>query len=107
MLTLQERKQARVDEIRAGYSRLRDGLVGYAREHGGRFWIYGSAATGDFHFESDIDILVDFDESAESAALDFVEREGSRLGLKVDVQPKRWCTPEFLDRVSPRSTVLP
>ena len=63
VLTLDDRKKARVEEIRAGFARLREALADYGRAHGGQFWVYGSAATGSFHFESDIDILVDFDEA--------------------------------------------
>ena len=105
--TLAERKTARTEEIRAGIERLRDLLAGYGREHSGRFWIYGSAATGRLHFESDVDILVDFEQSKTAAAIDFVERTCGDLQLKVDVQPKAWCTPEFLKKVSATALVLP
>ncbi len=107
VLTLQQRKQARVAAIRAGFSLHREELADYGRRDGGRFWVYGSAATGRLHYESDIDILADFDEARVSAALDFVERRASDLGLKADVQPKAWCTEEFLARISESALVLP
>ena len=40
------------------------------------------------HYDSDLDILVDFDDVGVGAALDFVETECARLGLIADVQPK-------------------
>jgi predicted nucleotidyltransferase len=107
VLTLRDRKKARVDEIRAAFAILRRELVDYARRHGGRFIVYGSAASGRFHFESDIDILVDFDDESLGPALDFVERECARLRLTADVQPKSWCTAEFVQRIAPNSLVLP
>jgi predicted nucleotidyltransferase len=106
IITLDERKRARVQEIRAGFARLREALSQYAQEKGGRFYIYGSAARGTFHFESDIDILTDFPEAETSAALTFVEETASELRLKADVQPKAWCASAFLDRVLPSAKIL-
>jgi predicted nucleotidyltransferase len=101
VLTLRDRKKARVDEIRAAFAILRRELADYANRHGGRFIVYGSAASGTFHFESDIDILVDFGEEGLGASLDFVERECARLRLAADVQPKSWCTAEFIQKITP------
>jgi predicted nucleotidyltransferase len=105
--TLDERKRARVEEIRAGFVRLREELAEYGRSHGGRFWVYGSAVAGRLRFDSDIDILVDFDDANTVAALDFVEGACARLGLKCDVQPKAWCSRAFLDRIAANAVVLP
>jgi predicted nucleotidyltransferase len=107
VVTLRQRKQERTEEIRAAFMRLRDDLIEYGRAQGGRFWIYGSAATGNLHFESDIDILVDFPAEKTAAAVGYVERRGADLGLRVDVQPKAWCSDEFLQRVSQAAVVLP
>lgn len=107
VLTLQERKQARVEAIRAGFAHLSAELADYGRREGGRFWVYGSAATGRLHHESDIDILADFDDARISAALDFVEGRSAELGLKVDVQPLAWCTDKFVARISDTALVLP
>ncbi len=107
VMTLTDRKRARAEEIRAGFDRLRRALADYGRAHGGSFWVYGSAATGDIHFESDIDIVVDFPPAAVSLALDFVERTCAALRLRADVQPKSWCTAAFLERIAADSLVLP
>ena len=105
--TLADRKKARVEEIRAGFAQLRNELANFGHLHRGKFWIYGSATTGQFHLGSDIDIIVDFDDEQISRALDFVEQACDRLGLKPDVQPKAWCTDAFLERISQRALLLP
>jgi predicted nucleotidyltransferase len=105
--TLEERKRARVAEIRAGFAYLREELADYGRAHGGKFWVYGSAVTDRLRFDSDIDILVDFDDADRVAALDFVEDACARLGLKYDVQPKAWCSPAFIARIAPKALILP
>jgi len=105
--TLDQRKRARVEEIRAGFDRLRQRLAEYGHEHGGKFWVYGSAVTGLLHYDSDIDILVDFDRSQTPAAFDFLESACAELKLKLDAQPKAWCSPAFLERVSSKALVLP
>lgn len=105
--TLAQRKQARVEEIRAGLACLREELAAYGEAHGGRFWLYGSAVTGRIHYESDVDILTDFDADRTEAAIDFVERTCEALRLKADVQPKAWCTPAHIRKISATAQVLP
>ncbi len=107
VLTLAQRKQARVEEIRAGVACLREELVAYGRAHGGRFLIYGSAVTGRLHYDSDVDLLVDFPPPQTAAAVDYVEEACARLKLKVDVQPKAWCKEAFLARITPQAQAIP
>jgi predicted nucleotidyltransferase len=105
--TLDERKRVRVEEIRAGFARLREKLAEYGRAHGGRFWLYGSAVTDRLRFDSDIDILVDFDDAKRVAALDFVEDACARLNLKGDINPKAWFSQVFLARIAASALILP
>jgi predicted nucleotidyltransferase len=105
--TLDERRRARVEEIRTGFARLCDEMAGYGRTHGGKFWVYGSAVTGCLRYDSDIDVLVDFDQSQIPPAFDFLESACVRLKLKLDAQPKAWCSPAFIDRISSKALVLP
>lgn len=107
VVTLDEQKRARVEEIRTDFARLRAELADYGRTHGGKFWIYGSAVTDRLHYDSDIDVLVDFDRSQTPAAFDFLESACTRLKLKLDAQPKAWCSPAFIDRISSKALVLP
>jgi predicted nucleotidyltransferase len=104
--TLAERKRARVEEIRAGIDVLRKKLAEYGRAHGGKFMMFGSAVNGGLHYDSDVDILVDFDDIGVGAALDFVETESARLELNAEVQPKAWCKKEFIARITPGSLVI-
>jgi len=104
--SLAERKRARVEEIRAGLVALRKKLTEYGRAHGGKFVMFGSAVTGRLHYDSDVDILVDFDEAGVGAALDFVETTCAALKLHADVQPKAWCKEEFIARIAPGSLVI-
>ena len=104
--TLAERKRARVAEIRAGIDELRKKLTEYGRAHGGKFIMFGSAVNGGLHYDSDVDILVDFDDVGVGVALDFVETECARLQLIADVQPKAWCKKEFIARIAPGSLVI-
>jgi len=107
VVTLRRRKSDRVDQIREALARLRDELAEYGRLHGGRFWIYGSAASGELHFESDIDVIADFDPETTSGAMAFLESRASDLRLRIDAQPKAWCTEEFLTRIARGALVLP
>ncbi len=107
LLTLEQRKHARLAEIRAGVERLREELSQYGDARGGRFWIYGSAASGRMRFDNDVDIIVDFEDEAVAAALDFVENACERLHLKVDAQPRAWCKPAFLERIATSAKMLP
>ena len=103
---LAERKRARVEEIRAGIDVLRKKLTEYGRAHCGKFLMFGSAVNGGLHYDSDVDILVDFDDIGVGAALDFVETECATLKLNADVQPKAWCKEEFISRRAPGSLVI-
>ncbi len=107
VVTLAQRKEARVAEIRAGLERLREELAEYGAANGGQFWIYGSAVTGRLRFDSDIDVLADFDDSRVNDAVDFAEAACVRLRLKPDVRPKSWCSEAFLARIIPQALVLP
>ncbi len=81
-------------------------LAAYAREHGGRFLLFGSAARDTLRRDSDVDILTDFPESATAAAWNFAERACWDRGLDPDVMPKAWCTADFLAHIAPDVVVL-
>ena len=62
--------------------------------------IFGSYARGDFHADSDLDLLVDFDEGAN--LLDLVGLEQfleDKLGCKVDVVSRRSLREEIRSSV--------
>jgi predicted nucleotidyltransferase len=107
VLTLADRKKARIEEMRAAFGCLREDLAEFGRVRGGKFWIYGSAVSGAFHPASDIDIITDFDDALTSDAMDFVEKACARLGLKCDAQPRTWCSIAFFERIACKALLLP
>ena len=106
IVTLSERKAARVARMRAALETLRVSLADYARANGGRFLIFGSAARGELRFDSDVDILVDFEEAALSRAWSFAEGGCTRLDLTPDVLPLPWMTEAFVERASRGAVML-
>ena len=85
---------------------IKPALRGYARAHGGRFILYGSAARGEMRFHSDVDLLVDFPEGAEAEAWNFVESLCVSHGLEPDLNRVSWCKASFLRHVMPEAEVI-
>lgn len=106
-LTLEQRKSARLGEIQRGFAQLCAELADYGRSNGGKFWLYGSAVKDRLRFDSDIDILVDFDAPQLAQAVGFVEAAGERLKLTIDVQPKNWCKAAFLEKIAASARIVP
>jgi predicted nucleotidyltransferase len=69
--------------------------------------LYGSGGSGRIHYDSDVDIVVDFEEEDLAAGIDFVETTCRRLEPKADVQPKSWCKEAFLRKIAPNALVIP
>ena len=106
IVTLTERKAAAAERKRQAVDDLRSALTAYAREHGGRFLLFGSAARGDMRYHSDVDILVDFPQPITPAAWNFTERACWDRGLEPDVMPMSWCKADFLAHIQPDIEVI-
>ena len=106
IVTLKERKAAEADRRRCAVEHLRSALAAYAREHGGRFLLFGSAARGDMRYNSDVDILVDFPPDGLDDAWNFAERACWDRRLDPDITPFAWCRGCFLERVTPDLLVV-
>ena len=106
IVTLTERKAAEAERRRRAVDALRTTLAAYARDHGGRFLLFGSAARGAMRYDSDVDILADFPADALDAAWNFAERACWDRGLEPDITPFAWCKDRFLARVTPDLQVL-
>jgi len=105
--TLSERKAAAAAAKAAALDRLRPALADAARDLGGHFLLYGSAAQGRLRHDSDIDLLLDFpDDAATTAAWDAAERECAGLGLECDARPLAWCSAALLEHVLPGAVPL-
>lgn len=106
--TLAERRANEVAARVAAVGELRKLLAERARDLGGRFLIYGSAARGELRHDSDVDLLLDFEgEARTSEAWGFAEDECSRLGLVCDIRPLAMCDQRFLAHVMSEAKALP
>ena len=106
IVTLPERKATEAARRAAAVEALVPVLAEYAREHGGRFLLFGSAARGTMTYHSDVDILLDFPEDAVDAAWSFAETSCWDSKLEPDLMPYRWCKKAFLDHVEPDLRVV-
>jgi predicted nucleotidyltransferase len=101
IITLTERKTTEAARRVAAVEAVVPLLAAYAREHGGRFLLFGSAARGEMKYHSDVDLLVDFPDEAFGTAWDFAENACWDRGLEPDLLPYRGCKTAFLDHIAP------
>ncbi len=106
IVTVAERKAAEATRRQHAVAELRRVLDGYARAHGGRFLLFGSAARGQMRYDSDVDILVEFPPDRQAAAWNFAERACWDRHVDRDVMAAAWCSEDFLALVRPKAVVL-
>jgi predicted nucleotidyltransferase len=106
VVTLTERKAAEAARRQRAVAELRRALDTCASAHGGRFLLFGSAASGKMRYDSDVDILVEFPPDRQAAAWNFAERACWDLRLPPDIMASAWCTEDFLALVRPDAHVL-
>ena len=85
IVTLKERKANEAERRQRAVEDLRVALAEYARAHGGRFLLFGSAARGTMRYDSDVDILVDFRGEELDDAWAFAERLFARAIVCISV----------------------
>ncbi|MEL6534557.1 MAG: nucleotidyltransferase domain-containing protein [Bacteroidota bacterium] len=61
--------------------------------------IFGSRARGDYHTESDLDILVEFHASIGLGFVDLAEELEAILNTKVDLVSKGGLKPKYLEAI--------
>ena len=105
-ITLRERHERKLAEYRASVDALKPMLAAYAREHGGVFILFGSAARGTPNDQSDVDILVDFPEANLMVACGFAEDACWALGLRPDVRPVTWTSGKVVARARAEGLIL-
>ncbi len=101
VVTLTERKQTEAARRQAAVAVLVPVLADYARAHGGRFLLFGSAARGTMAYHSDVDILIDFPEDTAGDAWNFAEAACWDRGLEPDLMPYSMCKQDFRDHIAP------
>ena len=82
---------------RAAIAAAQKRLAAEAPLHDGYYIVFGSAARGDIHARSDLDLLADFPRADTPQAIRATERICRDLALPCDVLDKSRCTPEFLE----------
>jgi predicted nucleotidyltransferase len=100
VVTVSERKARETERLRKAAAEIIAELTRYAEAHHGRYLVFGSVATGAIRPDSDFDVVVDFPEEAERAAIDEVETLCARHGMLADVHSARTSGPNFLKRIS-------
>jgi len=106
VVSLTERKSREAERRRvAARSAIAD-LKSYARQNGGRFWIFGSVARDEVRYDSDLDVLVDFP-CDEADALLFAECVCERAGIPLDIQSRTTADPSLIDRIRNDAVLLP
>jgi predicted nucleotidyltransferase len=106
IVKIAERRQMQIDRIRLAIAEVEPALAAYARRHGGRFVVFGSAARDDLRHESDYDLMVDFALPVEREARDFAEKLCIDAGLRPDVHLKPDLPAAVLDRIARDGKVL-
>lgn len=105
--TLSERKCAKVAAMADAVEVLARDLAEYAREHGGRFTIFGSAARGQLRYHSDVDILVDFPSRIRDDAWALAESRAFALGLVPDILHAGFAGANLRVRIAAEGRRLP
>ncbi|MFN3547615.1 MAG: nucleotidyltransferase family protein [Mesorhizobium sp.] len=103
--TLSVRKTAEAARRKRGADAAIGELARYAREHGGRFIVFGSYVTDAMRFDSDLVLPVDFPKDRSGNAWRFAEEVCRRLGVPVDLRDASTITPAFVARVLARGLV--
>lgn len=98
--TLKQRREDELARMREAIRAVEQALTRYARDHGGRYVIYGSVARGEYRPDSDIDIMVDFPDAVRLASELFAEDICYQRGLRPDIWPMRYCGDRLLERIS-------
>lgn len=105
-VTVAERKARKVDALRIGSRGAIEDLRTYAKQHGGRFFLFGSMATGRYKFDSDFDLIVDFKTPQDRAAFTEAERICHRHGLSPDLHYLAEMSDRLLARIEEERIVI-
>lgn len=103
---LTERKRDQVARMSAAVEELARDLAAFAREHRGRFVLFGSAARGEMRFDSDVDIMADFEPDVVWDAVGYAADRAAHLGLRPDVLPRGLSGRPLLDRIAVEGRVI-
>ena len=106
IVTLSERKAREAARRRAAADAIATELAAFARQSGGRIFLFGSAARGSMTDMSDIDLMIDMAERDEARAWSLVERLCREHDIPADIHSARTTRPALLDRIERTARVL-
>jgi predicted nucleotidyltransferase len=107
IVTIDERKARKVEDLHSGSRKVMSDLTSYALTHHGKFVIFGSTARGELRFDSDFDVVVDFPPQFERLARDYAERVCVGHGVRPDVHLKSEASAALMQRVERDGVILP
>lgn len=107
IVTVAERKDRERARRRAAADVVMSQMKAFGAEHGGRFFVFGSAAEDRMKFDSDLDVVVDFPAEREAEAVDFVEDVCRGQNIPADIHVKSRSSRRFLDRIQNHMIQLP
>lgn len=105
-VTLADRKARETLRRRHAAEAISVELTRFARERGGRLFLFGSCALGTITDRSDIDVLIDVDESHEAEAWSVVEELSRTFAIPADIHSRSSSQPAFVARVVRTAKVL-
>jgi predicted nucleotidyltransferase len=105
--TLSERKARETERRAEAASQVAALLRAHATAHGGRFILFGSFATGRMRYDSDLDVLVDFEPAESAAAWRFVEDACREAGVEADIHDAASSKAPFVARAWAEGLILP
>jgi len=106
VMTLKERLSRERERMQQAVIEIDALLIGYARQHGGRFIRYGSTAKGRMMLHSDVDIVADFDGEAAGPAASYAEGVCRRRGMAADVRAVHHTSAALLGRALAEGIIL-
>lgn len=101
-MNLSKFESERLATKRENLAKALEEMRSYAREHHGRFLVFGSATEPNTRFalHSDVDYLADFPDVRSSVrAWSHAEGILGRYGLRADGYPMFYCSDRFLDEL--------
>ena len=106
VVTILERKTRKVEQLRVAVKAVMARLREYADLNAGRYIVFGSAAREQLHFDSDLDLIVDFPPDLERQARDFAEMVCREWAVPSDIRLIGDASPALMARVHRDGLVL-
>ena len=106
VLTLHARKLREATRRRVAARAVMAELEDFSANHGGRFHVFGTAATGTMRYDSDFDVLIDCPPDLEPQAFTAVERVCAERDLPLDALAYHTMSARFLTRIGGEAIVI-